>query len=170
MTGNNPTDNNMRTITQATITSVSIFIGICLGILVLSIRFDSPPSIGFNASFLTIGGLILALSLFITANEFFLLSLGHEKYASYFEIWGMGCYGTGEVMLVLSICLFLRAKELAVFSYSFLTMYTIAEIIYYAVRRVKLGKEKHHWVRCVLRAIMFLVLGGGYPLLYLLPA
>ncbi len=160
----------MKTITQATITSVSIFIGICLGVLLLSVDFDSPFSIGFNASSLTIGGLILALPLFITANEFFLLSLGHPDHASDFEIWGMGCYGMGEVILVLSICLFLRSKELGAFSYWLLTIYVIVEIVYYVVRWMKLGKEVHAWGRFAVRVTMFGILGGGYILLRSLPA
>lgn len=160
-------NNNTTTITQATITSVSIFIGICLGVLLLNIKFDFPR-VGFNASSLTIGGLILALCLFLTANQFFLLALGHPKHGRYFEAWGVGCYGLGEVLLVLSICLFLRAKRLNLFSYLFLTVYLIAEIIYYVVRGMKLEKEPYSLTRSLIRVIMFAILGGGYFLVYLL--
>jgi len=164
---NNSLNEPSSAVTQTSVTSISIFIGICLGFLLFTIKSDSL-SMGFNAVSLAIICLALAIILFILANEFFLLGIWYRKHLTYFGFVGSISYGHALILLILGISFFLNSLDLELFSYVFLTMYLVGKSVYYVIRIAKIGRESFRVQRTLVRLSLLTVLGVGYTLLYFL--
>jgi len=161
---NNPEDIKAS---EVSITSLSIFIALSIGVISFLVTTESIL-FGYNAVTVSSGMLLLAVSLFFISLEFFILSILHKDHLSDFAFYGSSLYGVGLTSMIVGVSIALRAFGLHCISIIFLALLLVGYSIYYSVRIMKLGLEKPKVSRIGVRAVCFILLIAGFPLLFTL--
>ena len=150
-------------VTELSIVSLSIFAAICLGLM--AILLTRPAfEVGFNASSVASGALLLALLFFLFANDFFLLMIYYPDHR-FFGIAGSALYGLGEVSMVVGSSLALKALATAMIGYLFLAAFTLGFVAYNVIRVWQVGLERPIKVRLSLRTLSLFLLISGYVII-----
>lgn len=148
---------------EASITSLAIFIAICLAILGLLIT-QTQANFGYNAPTVASFSLVFAIALFVVAIEFFILCISYPDRAEYFGFIGSTMYGIAVALMIVAISLTLEAFQMRFFSYLILTLLLLGYGFYYRIRIKSLLSKEQSRERNIVRGMCALIIAVGYIL------
>lgn len=149
---------------EASITSLAIFIAICLAILGLLIT-QTQANFGYNAPTVASFSLVFAIALLVVAIEFFILCISHPDRDEYFGFIGSTMYGIAVALMILAISLTLETFQMHFFAYLILSAALLLYSVYYGIRIKSLVSEEGlHRGRIIVRGIWFTIIVVGYIL------
>lgn len=152
MVENNQNEPPRTAALEISIVSLSIFVAVCMGLMAVLMTRPSFQ-VGINAASIASGTLLVAILLFIFANDFFILMIYYTQH-KHFGLFGSILYGLGEVLMIVGISIAMNALATSMLAYIFLGVFTLGFITYNVIRFYTLRFESPAGrLRLVLRAL-----------------
>ena len=160
----NQHDTQRTAVTETSVASISIFIAICLGLMVV-LMTRSSFQVGLDPASIASCALLLAILAFIFSNDFFILRIFHPE-QTFFAYVGSILYIFGEVFMIIGISMTLKALATALISCLFLGIFTVGFVTYNVLRIYKIRHEDLGKMRIIIRLIAFLLLASGFFMIW----